>query len=1304
MPNGTGLIGNTSAGQCALIVPIPCDPNKYVIFHVTEFSNPGYLSYTVVDMSLNSGLGDVVSTQKNISLGTGWTEKLCAYYNASGNNYWVLTHKWNSDQFVAFNVNATSIASSSVTSSIGSTHNCGSFGAAHDAMGQLTISPDGTKVINALTCQDKFELFDFNVATGALSNSISITGTGGNAWGTAFSADSKRIYTDAIFGTSVLQYDINTYTQAAILASQYTVAMVSSPGYNFGYMELGPDNKLYIAKPGNVAMSVVNSPTVLGAGCNFSIAGQSLGVKISNHGISRIAYNIPPGGASFSISASPNATIGCASQTITLAASPTLTALNYTWSGAGIIGSNIGNSVQVISAGVYTCVAPICSGSTVSLTYTIVSSGSGPSMSISVSAPSLCAGNTATMTAIGASNYTWQPVNLTGSLVSVSPTVSTNYTVTGTNTLGCLSNSLVSISVFQSPTLGISPVSSTVCAGKTVTFTQTGANSYTWQPGNFPTSASQIVFTPTASVVYTVTGQSSQGCAATVYNSVTVNPLPSLTVSPVTSTVCNSSSITFSAYGAASYTWLPSGNTGSVISLPPQLNNSTYTLAGMSAQGCSTTVLKSLTVVPSPTVIANSTPSIICAGAAVTLSSSGATSYTWYPGNLTGQTITVTPQTTMVYTVVGLANGCTASSSILVSNPLNPTVTSSGNIDCNNSLVQLFVSSTSTIHNILWTGSGIISAANAASVQVNAAGIYSVTITNTVTGCSATNTLSVLNTIGPIPITIIPSSALSCYPGPPVNLLIGSSANFTWFPSSAVTPSTGPFVTVNPSVTTVYTVVATLGICSGSAAISISVNVTPTLNVSTNSGTLCEGSSTTLSANGAATYVWNPGNLTGASVTVSPVSTTVFTLTGANNNCQSSATTTLEVFPVPNLIVSVSPSVLCAGNAATLSAAGTNTVAWLPGATFGNSTTISVSPLVSTVYTASGTNSLGCSSSATVFLNVVNTPTLNVTSSAATVCASSSVTLSANGAANYLWMPINQTGSVVVATPSISTTYTVFSENSGCTSYTTLTVLTEECLTTGFGLTKAVSKAQLIHGTLYKIDFMVTAVNNSTQLLRDITLTDDLTKAFPYPCTYSVTGIPKMLSSGSKIQTNPFFDGNSDFNLSSPSTSTLLAGKRDTLVFSVMLDPHGFYGSLKNTATGSALTENNILLKDSSNAGFAWDPDQDGDPTNNNEPTPFEIDPIELFIPEGFSPNEDGNYDFFEIKGLNGRRVNITIFNRWGNKVYVKENYDNSWDGKVNVNGLLFGNEKLPEGTYYYLISFLDGKNETISGFVVLRY
>jgi hypothetical protein len=368
MPNGSGLIGHISAGQCAIIVPIPCNTSKYVIFHVTEYSSPGYLNYSVVDMSLNSGLGDVVTGQKNISLGTGWTEKLCAYYNPNGKYYWLLSHKWMSDQFVAFKIDAATIATQSVVSSVGSVNGCGSYGGTHDAMGQLTISPDGSKIVNALTCLDSYELFDFNVNTGSLSNLILIPGNVGNAWGTAFSPDSKKLYTNGLFSQSVFQYDLNTYNQSAIVASKFNLYTSGIGGYNFGYMELGPDNKLYIAKPGAANLTIVNNPNNLGGACNFSLMGPSVSPNSSTHGLSRIAYNIP---------------------------------------------LNSGN----------------------------------PSVSISISNPILCLGQTTSMTANGASTYTWN-TNFVGSVMAVTPTINTTYTVTG-SVDGCFGNAAITVSVTE---------------------------------------------------------------------------------------------------------------------------------------------------------------------------------------------------------------------------------------------------------------------------------------------------------------------------------------------------------------------------------------------------------------------------------------------------------------------------------------------------------------------------------------------------------------------------------------------------------------------------------------------------------------------------------------------------------------------------------------------------------------------------------------------------------------------------------------------------------------------------------------
>ncbi len=350
MPNGSGLIGHGTAGQCALIIPIPCNESLYVIFHTTEFSSPGNLNYTVVDMSLNGGLGDVVVAQKNISLGSGWTEKLCAIYNPNDNSYWLLTHRWGNNEFVAFKINSSSIATQSVVSTVGSAHNCGTYSAAHDAMGQLTISKDGTKIANALTCQDKFELFDFNLASGVVSNPIVLAGESNKAWGTAFSPNGKVLYTNSIFGQEIFQYNLSVYTQASITASKYSLLSVGSAGYNFGYMELGPNNKLYITRPSNNSLAIIHQPNLLGSLCIPDLIGQSLGSSNSMHGVSRTAYNIPST-LTLSINISSTTNTICFGESVSINASG---ANNYNWSTGAttssiIVSPNTTNTYSVIS-------------------------------------------------------------------------------------------------------------------------------------------------------------------------------------------------------------------------------------------------------------------------------------------------------------------------------------------------------------------------------------------------------------------------------------------------------------------------------------------------------------------------------------------------------------------------------------------------------------------------------------------------------------------------------------------------------------------------------------------------------------------------------------------------------------------------------------------------------------------------------------------------------------------------------------------------------------------------------------------
>lgn len=94
----------------------------------------------------------------------------------------------------------------------------------------------------------------------------------------------------------------------------------------------------------------------------------------------------------------------------------------------------------------------------------------------------------------------------------------------------------------------------------------------------------------------------------------------------------------------------------------------------------------------------------------------------------------------------------------------------------------------------------------------------------------------------------------------------------------------------------------------------------------------------------------------------------------------------------------------------------------------------------------------------------------------------------------------------------------------------------------------------------------------------------------------------------------------------------------------------------------------------------------------------------DFVVPEVFTPNSDGKNDYFVIKGLYDKKIKLTIYNRWGNLVYEKDLYDNSWDGNTNVKTITTNGQKLPQGTYFYLIEFIENPKDVRRGFVVLQY
>jgi len=145
------------------------------------------------------------------------------------------------------------------------------------------------------------------------------------------------------------------------------------------------------------------------------------------------------------------------------------------------------------------------------------SMGLTPAISVAQSASSVCPNASVTISASTTATgytYTWNPGAINGASISVTPSVSTTYTVSGTQT-GCIvaSTNTVAINVYALPTVSATTSNTLICAGQNATLTATGANTYSWMPSG---SGASIVVSPTVNATYTVTGTNTvTGCSNT---------------------------------------------------------------------------------------------------------------------------------------------------------------------------------------------------------------------------------------------------------------------------------------------------------------------------------------------------------------------------------------------------------------------------------------------------------------------------------------------------------------------------------------------------------------------------------------------------------------------------------------------------------------------------------------------------------------------------------------------------------------------------------------------------------------------
>jgi len=348
MPNGdyfggTGLLGDPSSTQSGLIVPHPLEEHLFYVFTVDEphhenayaFPNQGPalpdgtpvdnyqdvpshtvpedddgfnngMNYSIVDMNLRNGLGDIVQGERNNHLVTyneedteeikyQCSEKITAVAGADCESVWVITHFI--DKFYAFKIDENGLDENPVVSTVAPPVTLENYRRA--SIGYLKASPDGTKLVSATLTSTYNQvgtsdagdghvyLYDFDDETGEVSNSLLLIADVA-AYGVEFSSNSKLVYAsfDQPVGTSIMQWDLEADN---IQDSSYSFPGVNLP--SAAALQLAPDGKIYISVLGQSRLNVINQPNEVGFAANYT---ENVSNGAINLGGQTATFGLPP--------------------------------------------------------------------------------------------------------------------------------------------------------------------------------------------------------------------------------------------------------------------------------------------------------------------------------------------------------------------------------------------------------------------------------------------------------------------------------------------------------------------------------------------------------------------------------------------------------------------------------------------------------------------------------------------------------------------------------------------------------------------------------------------------------------------------------------------------------------------------------------------------------------------------------------------------------------------------------------------------------------------------------------------------
>lgn len=704
-------------------------------------------------------------------------------------------------------------------------------------------------------------------------------------------------------------------------------------------------------------------------------------------------------------------------------------AYTYLWQPTGATTQ----SIVPVASGIYT--VTVTNNGCVGTATINVTVNPQPTVTANANPASVCPGNTTILTGGGnAILYTWSGGVVDG--VPFAPPATGTYTVTGTGANGCTATSTVTVTVNGNLLINVTATSPGICVGGADTLTATGATTYVWQPGGLvgPT----IVVNPLATTTYTVTGSNGPNCTGTTVFTVNVNGIDSLTIT-LSGTPCNDT-LTAHAVVSGGGGGVPPGDKYYIVDVVPwgQPNNvnEMNTVFGVGNW------IQANYATPPATIFVPGTQFVFIEGGDG--NGIGCTNYinanialieTWV--NAGGRLfLNAAPNNGGVQTwgfggtslnyqnlIPTIGNNNPAVQMTNMAHPINlgpylpvdPTGTYSGNYFAHANVVG---GGTTVLHDFFNPAISVCSEKVWGSGLVMFGGMTTTNWHNQIAPLVNQHAVN------------LRMNMLFYVAGSPLPV---PAVTYTWQPGNV----SGP--TIVPPASGIYTVTATVNGCTSTATFNFTLNTPPVMTAVAAPATICPGGNVTMTASGANTYVWQPGNLNGPVQNINPMATVTYTITGTSAaGCTS--TTTLTVTVTNNLPVAAlaTPNIICAGGMSNLTATGAVNYVWQPGNLNGASQ--NVSPAVTTTYTVNGSDPSGCTGLATVVVTVTQPPVVSIVASpAGPICIGDPLTLTANGALTYSW-----TGGIVNGTPFYpvaNAIYTVTaSNNNGCNTTTSIAV------------------------------------------------------------------------------------------------------------------------------------------------------------------------------------------------------------------------------------------------------------------------